>query len=62
MDNKSIIEMLISQIADESENYKQYKQLCTHYQIQQDPIALAKHLATLHTLRTILDKIKISMI
>jgi hypothetical protein len=51
-------EYLLFLISEEKERFGGYSQLCAHYQIQPDPIALARHQATVEILRKLLrDKI-----
>jgi hypothetical protein len=49
-------ELLLSLISEEKELFGEYSQLCAQYQIQPDPIALAKHQAILETLQKLLQE------
>jgi hypothetical protein len=49
-------EFLLSLISEEKERFGEYTQLCAIYQIQPDPIAMAKHQAKLEILQTLLQE------
>ena len=49
-------EYLLSLISEEKERFGEYSQLCAHYQIPADPIALARHQATLEILQKLLQE------
>jgi len=49
-------ELLLSLITEERERFGKYSQLCAQYQIQPDPIALARHQATLEILQKLLQE------
>ena len=49
-------ELLLSLISEEKERFGEYSQLCAHYQVQPDPIVLARHQAKLEILRQLLQE------
>jgi hypothetical protein len=49
-------ELLLSLISEEKELFGEYSQLCARYQIQPDPIAIAKHQAKLEILQRLLQE------
>lgn len=49
-------DLILSIISEEKEKFGEYSRLCAHYQIQPDPLALAKHQAKMDTLSFLLKE------
>jgi len=55
-------EVLLALISEEKENFGKYTQSCAQYQIQPDPLAVARHQGKLEILqRLLLDKVMIKI-
>ena len=48
-------EILLHIIAEEKENFGRYSQACTQYQVQLDPLAMAKHHGKMEILQKLLQ-------
>lgn len=49
-------ELLLSLISEEKERFGEYVQLCALYQIQPDPIAMARHQGKLEVLQMLMQE------
>jgi len=45
---------ILDLISNEKEKFNEYSLLCTHYKIQQDPLAVARYSSTIEALEMIL--------
>jgi hypothetical protein len=49
-------ELLLAWISEEKESFGKYSQLCALYQIQPDPLAIARHQGRLEILQRLLQE------
>jgi hypothetical protein len=47
-------ELLLSLIAEEKERFGEYSQLCAQYQVEPDPLVMARSLGMMETLQKLL--------